>query len=464
MQLCWGEPAQRPSLRELRIMLLHLLSRKDDPDTSAFDHKWNMLLPRHHPSQVTKVMADVMSNGGMTITGTEPGPTPQGQGSNKATRPSRFESNFVELNASMLGNAGSLDSELRDEFSPDLPGVHGHLGGLAGMTTTPANEMSLEAELSQVKLEAAETPANELTLAQELSGVAMSRGEAEGEEWSDRETVAAAAGTQEERTGTQTVVRVQVEPQPGQPREHETKDPAFRETGDGPLAQSTPVKENLPELVEVPIAVDEGNGTPLAGQGGPTVCVTSPDFVTSTPKKVDDSDAYLSTTETSTAYRTALTSHDSADTSSVGRSMSSDSGERSLLGQQKFAAMLQTVAMSMSYDGDDPISCSSSFGSTSLEPLPDDDVFSGTKSSESLTAESAVSGADSGMSDQDGDTPTPTPIPAAEESVIQDSGAPLLKDESTTQDATADPLLNDMSTSEATTMADVVEGKEEYAP
>ena len=46
MQMCWVEPTQRPSLRELRIMLLHLRSSKDAVDTTAFDVKWNQLKPR----------------------------------------------------------------------------------------------------------------------------------------------------------------------------------------------------------------------------------------------------------------------------------------------------------------------------------------------------------------------------------------------------------------------------------
>ena len=48
MQVCWQDsPGSRASLRELRIMLLHLHSAsRGDPDTASFDQKWNQLMPR----------------------------------------------------------------------------------------------------------------------------------------------------------------------------------------------------------------------------------------------------------------------------------------------------------------------------------------------------------------------------------------------------------------------------------
>jgi hypothetical protein len=52
MEMCWHTaPGQRASLRELRIMLLHLRSAvrdNGDPESTAvFDQKWNQLMPRH---------------------------------------------------------------------------------------------------------------------------------------------------------------------------------------------------------------------------------------------------------------------------------------------------------------------------------------------------------------------------------------------------------------------------------
>ena len=48
MLTCWqASPGNRASLRELRIMLLHLHSAsRGDPDTASFDLKWNQLMPR----------------------------------------------------------------------------------------------------------------------------------------------------------------------------------------------------------------------------------------------------------------------------------------------------------------------------------------------------------------------------------------------------------------------------------
>ncbi|ELU06843.1 hypothetical protein CAPTEDRAFT_228532 [Capitella teleta] len=281
MQLCFSEPAQRPSLRELRIMLLHLLSRKDDPDTTGFDQKWNMLMPRRL-AQVSNV-------------GTAPGPVPQLDIlSAPATRPNHFESNFVELNSSMLGQAGSLESELKDECHS--VGVHGHTAN------TPANELSLQAEFNVVQLKAPDSDEDDL------------------EEVNDHDRAREESSILDEST----------------------------ERGEGPIAQSTPVREVLPPMAGVDIDLSK-----------PVIEVSSPQNTTQ-----DDSE-----------FQSALT-HQESDFASPGVSLSSEtSEERSLFGQQKFAAMLQTVAMSMSYDGDDPVSYSSSFGSNSLEPLPDDDVF-----------------------------------------------------------------------------------------
>ena len=48
MALCWSAPSQRPSLRELRIMLLHLRAHSGAPpdDGDDFERKWNKMLPR----------------------------------------------------------------------------------------------------------------------------------------------------------------------------------------------------------------------------------------------------------------------------------------------------------------------------------------------------------------------------------------------------------------------------------
>ena len=64
MQLCWAEPSQRPSLRELRIMILHLMSSKINADSSTFEQKWNQLMPRKQP-RTTRADSN-LSNGVVT--------------------------------------------------------------------------------------------------------------------------------------------------------------------------------------------------------------------------------------------------------------------------------------------------------------------------------------------------------------------------------------------------------------
>lgn len=416
IQLCCSEPAQRPSLRELRIMLLHLLSRKDDPDTSAFDQKWNMLLPRRLP-QVVKVGKE----------GVGPGPVPQVEVV-RPTRPNHFESNFIELNASMLAQAGSLESELKDEFSPDFtPGVHGHLGS----STTPANELSLEAEFSQVRLQAVEDPFPNEEL---LDFEDVDRGEAEGKERSDEEDVDDGMVHELDRARGESMVDIRNRTQDEEDSKGaETSSSTIhfeRKSSDGPIAVSTPVKEKLPDLAGVQIDID---------QSQPSIHVSSPDINASTT----DTDG--------SAYQTALTHQDSGADSPIARSVGSETSERSLFGQKKFAAMLQTVALSTSYDGDDPVSYSSSLGSISLEPLPDDDeeVFSGAK----------VINAGDATVYEERDTPTPThsatPTPAEESSVVQDSGAPLLNaDSSAVLDSSTAPLSPEASSNEKSKMVD----------
>lgn len=47
MEMCWRyEPSERPTVRELRIMLLHLVSSKHQGDLDFFEEKWNQLKPK----------------------------------------------------------------------------------------------------------------------------------------------------------------------------------------------------------------------------------------------------------------------------------------------------------------------------------------------------------------------------------------------------------------------------------
>ena len=120
MQLCWcDQPLQRPSLRQLRIMLLHLMSNKIDTSSAAFDRKWNQLLPRR-PPQVTGEDKAPLTNGA----------PPSGKAG--------FDRDSPRLDASLLTQVGSLMSDSDLSTTDDR----------TGSVSSPVNELSLEAELS----------------------------------------------------------------------------------------------------------------------------------------------------------------------------------------------------------------------------------------------------------------------------------------------------------------------------
>lgn len=163
MQLCWSEPRLRPSLRELRIMLLHLLSTKGNSDSSAFEQKWNQLMPRRPP--VVQRVAD---------------------GSDAHTG---FDTDFMQLDAARLAeNAGGV--------------TNGIANGVANSNVSGAQNLSLHDELSQAMTYGTNTPSptkemsptNELSLEAELSlamgggdMVSQERGSPEGGRQSDEE-------------------------------------------------------------------------------------------------------------------------------------------------------------------------------------------------------------------------------------------------------------------------------------
>ncbi len=326
MQLCWSEPAHRSSLRELRIMMLHLLSRKVNVDTAAFDRKWEQLMPRQHTPQVTQVQPNATTNGPSiaTVTGSQAINVVS-----SANRPTGFESNFVELNASQLGQlVGDVSDELAEVHAPPET------------TSTPKNELSLEAELSAAFASQPE-PDNEdeemspevpksakVSLAPDLSSI-----QAEDLNDESKDESKDSARTEDSVRSEQTLVEEII-------KEDES------------------TNKSIPDIVATS-TVHPANGTP--------------DFMTSTPKSYPDdttegSSAMLVTansnlldtqTVTSPSYHTAMAS---PRTTSVG---STSDDELSLFGQKKFAALLQTVA-APSFDGDD-YDISSSFDSSNLE-------------------------------------------------------------------------------------------------
>ena len=302
---------QRPSLRELRIMLLHLLSRKRNIEDDAFEQKWKQLLPRQPVADVkaNEPIATVSSTTGLQTPLTN---QPQVHG---------FESNFVELNASMLaqqqtGNTTglSLEEELADANQGKL-------------VTGLANEMSLEAELSAA-MQSSQDP---LSLDKELSTANQSAGLSLQDELSMAETPKGS----------------------GSPKVNGTTSIVVTDASD----------KSIPDIV--------------ATSTIKTPSVTSPDFVTSTPRssEADQTGASKSTTfvtasesgltpTNSPLFQTAITSHNN--------SMGGEDDDGSLLGQRKFAAILQTVA-APSFDGDEYDVLSSSFGSSLDRSI--DEVF-----------------------------------------------------------------------------------------
>ena len=142
MQMCWqASPGNRASLRELRIMLLHLHSAsRGDPDTASFDQKWNQLMPRH---SLPKVEGPSTSNGNSSVCNerVDVVDIDLGMPNGSSSRPTGFESNFTEPNTSP------------DDIWP--PVTSGPVSANSALPSnsiarSPLNEMSLAAELGEL--------------------------------------------------------------------------------------------------------------------------------------------------------------------------------------------------------------------------------------------------------------------------------------------------------------------------
>lgn len=144
--MCWQDsPGNRASLRELRIMLLHLHSAsRGDPDTASFDQKWNQLMPRQPLPNAEDPSA--------------------GSGNNSA-RSQVVDIVDIDL-GTISGNATQPDF-LEPKRSPDdiKPPVTSNADNLAMPPSTsaqsPVNEMSLAAELGALGM--FEGPSNDDT-------------------------------------------------------------------------------------------------------------------------------------------------------------------------------------------------------------------------------------------------------------------------------------------------------------
>lgn len=163
MELCWLSPVQRPSLRELRIMLLHLQSTRDDLDTLAFDQKWNQLLPRHH-AEMHNTIATIETNdfsvlpseddaGFYRRSGTTSGNIKdelQMIHDRNALRSSLVDSRLSELDPSLLVHSEEFQSNLQPWSSSSFGSLPTNLTShRRELKPVPINELSLEAELAE---------------------------------------------------------------------------------------------------------------------------------------------------------------------------------------------------------------------------------------------------------------------------------------------------------------------------
>lgn len=179
MRLCWSPARSRPSLRQLRIMLLHLLSSKiHTPQTaSAFDEKWNKLLPRKAPQVVPAAGRDnrggdfeslangkVVQNGGssdilQTVSSDIGGAVPYNSNNmheNKSytNKPqqqiaSGDSDHMVRLNPATLGAGPGAGDRAGLSLQAELASVH---RSVEQSYTSPVNELSLAAELSDMQV------------------------------------------------------------------------------------------------------------------------------------------------------------------------------------------------------------------------------------------------------------------------------------------------------------------------
>jgi len=177
MSLCWLPPAQRPSLRELRIMLLHLRSSRDELEADEFDRRWNQLMPRS-PVAITTTLPSAITDTNDDEEEAEmrfslaPSSLPKRDSSDvhntmlpmvhglgnpgipAVVRPASFDSEFgSEFNASLLAQAGSRQESLRS-FStspgntPDDVTLDESFTGMAQHFQFSSNERSLTTELN----------------------------------------------------------------------------------------------------------------------------------------------------------------------------------------------------------------------------------------------------------------------------------------------------------------------------
>jgi len=142
--MCWQDsPGSRASLRELRIMLLHLHSAsRGDPDTTSFDQKWNQLMPRQLLPNAEDTSA-VSGNNSVSPQVVDIVDVDLGTISETATnqQPVALQSDFLDLNASPNPVQPSVTS------SSFFVAVDNSAVPSSCSARSPVNEMSLASEL-----------------------------------------------------------------------------------------------------------------------------------------------------------------------------------------------------------------------------------------------------------------------------------------------------------------------------
>jgi len=171
MSFCWLAPAQRPSLRELRIMLLHLRSSRDEFETAEFDRRWNQLMPRiaatNLPPVITSTNEDEETEMTFSLAPSSalskhsPADMPvlpmvhslAGPAIPSIVRPSSFDSEFSsEINASLVAHAGSRQTSIHSfstspRITPDDMTLDDSFTAMAPHFTFISHEQSLAADL-----------------------------------------------------------------------------------------------------------------------------------------------------------------------------------------------------------------------------------------------------------------------------------------------------------------------------
>ncbi len=331
-------------------------------------------------AQVTKVGGVSSSNGPIqTVAGTAQNPVSNtANGAVPHSRPSDFGSELVQLDASQLPPEA------------DDPARHAQKGTEQGgfptgshkkKVETPSNELSLEAELSAAFASRDENDdAVNLSLDEEIFATSTPKSDAAKEfpELPEK------AEQEEKKEKPEPAEKVEDKDNAVDEATSETSETNKLDEVGSPSHKSEPQEIRQSTRDSTIILEDES----IAESPVPDIVATSlvvkgesetpPDFMTSTPKKAEDTttddreDKSGMATDTShyqslsdnSHYETALTNQQSI-------SSNDDSAEFSFLGEKKFAALLQTVP-SFSYEGDDSEMMSSSFGSTSLDKSTDD--------------------------------------------------------------------------------------------